>query len=81
MSYTINRTIELLKDGKIDEALKIINTNDEIFITWGIEDIIDRAKERGIKIGKKKAREILADIEKHHDATIGINWDVIDIYI
>jgi hypothetical protein len=47
---------------------------------WSIEDVIDRAKERGIKLSKKVAKEILYQIDHKHDACNGINWDVIDYY-
>ena len=51
-----------------------------ILIKWGTEDVIDRAKERGIRVGKKKAREILANVKRRHDCNEGINWDVIDAH-
>jgi len=48
---------------------------------WCVEDVLDRAKERGIRISKREAEEIIDDIHKNTDATIGINWDVIDAYL
>jgi len=53
----------------------------KITIEWSVEDILDRAKENNINITEKQALKILADIEHHHDASIGINWDVIDSYL
>lgn len=52
---------------------KIIN------ITWSSDDVIYRADERGIHLTYDQANDILDILEKNHDATIGINWDVIDI--
>ena len=58
-----------------------MNKQDQISIIWCVDDVIWQAKERGIKIGKKQAREVLQLLERKHDANIGINWDVIDYYI
>ena len=48
---------------------------------WCVEDVLERAEERGIKISRKEAEEIIDEIHKNQDATIGINWDVIDAYL
>jgi len=48
---------------------------------WCVEDVLDRAEERGINISRREAEEIIDDIHKNTDATIGINWDVIDAYL
>ena len=50
----------------------------EIHITWHIEDVIYRGKERGITITEEEAIDILDTLKNNHDSTIGINWDVID---
>ena len=52
-----------------------------IIISWSTIDIIDRAKERDIKITEEQALEILNNIKRGHDCNIGINWDVIDCHI
>lgn len=53
---------------------------DFISIEWHIEDVKSRAKERGIKVTDAQSREILEYIERKHDANIGVNWEVIDIW-
>jgi hypothetical protein len=47
---------------------------------WSIEDIRYRALEREtpVALTNEQAIEIAGIIEHRHDATIGINWDVID---
>lgn len=52
--------------------------NKTISITWSSDDVIYRADERGIHLTYDQANDILDILEKDHDATIGINWDVID---
>lgn len=49
------------------------------FTTWSYEDIQSWAEQCGREVpDKDKAFEILQGIVENHDATIGINWDVID---
>jgi hypothetical protein len=53
-------------------------------VEWCAEDIIERAREckRWYRIPREKeAQEILEYMIRKHDATIGINWDVIDCYL
>lgn len=52
----------------------------KLIITWCIEDVIERAKERDIKVTKKQAREILTIIDRRHDCNIGISWDTLDCW-
>ena len=52
--------------------------NNKIQITWHIEDVIYRGKERGINLTEEEAIDILDTLKDNHDSTIGINWDVID---
>ena len=53
----------------------------QIAIIWDIDDIFCRAKEKHIGITKQQALEILHKMKHNHDATIGINWDVIDYHL
>jgi len=57
-----------------------MKTHDEqtpksISITWHIDDI--RAIENGQDLTDDQCYDVLCNIKKHHDANIGINWDVI----
>ena len=56
-------------------------SNKEITITWHIDDVISRARERGINIVDQQAIEILQNIKRSFDASIGINRDVIDAHL
>ena len=55
--------------------------SDTICIPWSFEDIKYRADDTGKKLTDDESRSILHDINHNHDANIGINWEVIDIYI
>jgi hypothetical protein len=53
---------------------------DIISDVWGLDDVLERAKERDINLSKQQAREILHRVDHHKDASIGINWDVLDVH-
>jgi len=50
-------------------------------IIWSKEDVLTRAKERGIKITIPDAEEIIDEMEHRHDASIGVCWETIDTYL
>lgn len=50
---------------------------DQISIVWGVDDVLETARTCNVKLSKDQAREVLQLLERRHDATIGINWDVI----
>jgi len=50
-------------------------------IYWHVDDIISRAELLDIDITREDAVNILNDVIDNHDCSIGINWDVISVYI
>lgn len=52
-----------------------------IQITWSTEDVLANADGIGMPVSESQAEEILDSLRENHDATIGINWDVISEYI
>ena len=48
---------------------------------WCEDDVVGRAKEKGMKITREQAQEILAKMERNHDAELGITWTTIDCYL
>jgi len=48
--------------------------DDEIAIIWSVEDVMMECD----WLTKDQALEVLHDIDHNHDATIGINWEVIN---
>jgi len=51
--------------------------SDTISIVWSYEDV----QEEDASLSDDDARYILSQIESYHDATIGINYEVIRDYI
>ena len=48
-----------------------------ITIKWYVEDILEVANKSSIELSYEEAKEILDKMKECHDASIGINWDVI----
>jgi len=47
---------------------------------WCIEDVIGRAKERGITLTREQADGILDLVDRKQDCSLGISWDTLDCY-
>ena len=54
---------------------------DKFSIVWSIDDVLYQAQNDEVSITEDEARHILNMMEKHHDASIGISWETISIYI
>ena len=53
--------------------------DNQLVIIWGIDDVQQIAKDNyNAHILPEDALAILEKIDRHHDCSIGINWDVID---
>uniref|UniRef100_A0A6M3KJP5 Uncharacterized protein n=1 Tax=viral metagenome TaxID=1070528 RepID=A0A6M3KJP5_9ZZZZ len=61
----------------------IVYNNGEHVATavWSEEDVFEKAKEKGMKISREQAQEVLAEIDRKQDASLGITWDTIDCYL
>jgi len=58
-----------------------INENKELIITWCLDDVQSRAKDREIFLTDYQAQRVLELMCDKHDCTIGINWDFMDFCI
>lgn len=47
---------------------------DSISITWHVDDVLQQRPD----LTREQARQVLRELDRDHDATVGINWDVID---
>lgn len=47
---------------------------------WEVDDVMMRGKDRDIEIDKETAARILEAVNRNKDASVGINWDVIDYH-
>ena len=51
-------------------------SNDSITITWHIDDLEDIAP----RLSRRQRQAVLACVKKDHDASIGINYDVLNYW-
>ena len=73
---TVKELIKRLQlDHKPDEVIAVQ--------IWSVADVLIQAKNRDpkIKLTKADAEQILEDVDEHQDASLGISWDTIDVYI
>jgi len=68
-----------LPDSPELEMLK----NDYLAVLWHIDDVISRAGDTypDQVVSKEEAQEILRTMDQRHDASQGITWDVMDVWI
>lgn len=52
-----------------------------ISISWGVEDVEQRATENGYLLGEGEALAVLQMLKDKHDCNFGITWDTIDDYL
>lgn len=60
--------------SKLHKVLK--HSYDEINISWHIDDV----KEVAPDLTKAECRKVLQLADHEHDATIGVNWDVLSFW-
>lgn len=48
---------------------------------WHIDDVFAQAKEMGRRLTVEEAEWVIEHVDSKHDATIGINWDVLSYWI
>jgi len=48
---------------------------------WCEDDVLELAKEENIKCSRKRAREIIDEIDRKQDAETGISWTTIRLYL
>lgn len=59
-----------------------MSSNEHVAIAiWCEDDVLGRAKEKGIKCSREQARDILDKMDNKQDCSIGITWDTIDCYL
>ena len=49
----------------------------EIKIVWSVDDV----KSIAADLTDDECRQVLSLAEKYHDATVGINWDVLEVWV
>jgi len=46
----------------------------KISISWCDQDVEQKASEMGIELTKREVSDVLSDLERRHDADVGISW-------
>jgi len=67
--------------NQLPSNIQDFDTDTTIGAFWGIDDVIFRAEEIGFTLDYIQAKEVLGNTKRNHDASIGINWDVLDCHI
>lgn len=52
-----------------------------ISIKWSTEDVLCQSEQLDLELTEDQADDILESLENRHDASVGINWDVISFHI
>ena len=62
--------------------MKVVD-EDTISLEWTTDDVKEQLKSRGLesKLTTDDCRYVLKLMLDKHDETIGVNWDVMDVYI
>jgi len=55
--------------------------DDKIALTWSIEDVHNVANEHDLALTNDEAWEILRSVLDGHDASLGVCWDTLWIYL
>ena len=77
------QTLLLLLEWETADGIAREHLQDDgsvILSPWSIEDVMYQNNGEH-ELTEDEAKEILANVEKRHDAEVGINWDVIDQHI
>jgi hypothetical protein len=67
--------------AQVKHRLKGMGRQHVAVAIWCEEDVLARAKERGIRIGSRQAREIIDAVDHDQDCSYGITWETFDHYI
>jgi len=54
---------------------------DSITIVWSTDDVAERCRELDVALTIQEQREVLRMIYQHHDVSVGISWEVMDVHI
>ena len=52
-----------------------------ISVSWNVTDVKDKGEEKGMKITTSEAIQVLDNMERNHDAELGITWTTIDCWL
>lgn len=68
----------------VEDAMERLKQNGSQCVAvaiWCEDDVLGRAKERGILCTSEQAQEILEEMDRNQDCELGITWTTIDCYL
>ena len=74
-------TSRLIKSKSKRALLNDDAEGNTISIVWGIDDVMERAKQDEKEITEDQARKVLKMMKDNHDCNYGITWETISAYI
>lgn len=79
MTKEQQKELENFSDSTLFSFLREVRH--KAFISWGTDDVTGRASEIGFVMDESIAINIIGDIDRAADCTIGVTWDTIDFHI
>ena len=58
------------------DICRYLKSGEAIAIVWQVEDV----KSVRPDLNEEQCKQVLQECDRRHDATIGINWEVIEIH-
>lgn len=65
----------------MDDYNELVKRGEAIQIVWLLDDVFHQAREDGVELTVRQAKEVLQMLDREHDATVGVNWDTISYWI
>lgn len=62
----------------VEQAKQVMRDNGYLSPMWQKADIIGKAEDMGVELTTEQVDKVAENIERFHNAEIGINWDVIE---
>jgi len=66
---------------EVIERFKWLENQHVAAAIWCEDDVLELAMEEGIKCSRKHAREIIDEVDRKQDASLGISWKTISDYL
>jgi len=76
---TINVTVNVpahMSETEFRSRIAMLASPDWLATFWSIDDV----KEVADHLSDDECRQVLEQVERNHDANIGINWEVIEFH-
>lgn len=78
LTQTNMNDLEKFTNGELFDELE---RRGFIRVFWNSEDVMQKAKEMGITLTEDQVVDVMQSIRDNFDASIGVNWDVIEYHI